>query len=237
MEQNIFEQVHGRLIVSCQAEAGSPFNSPEGVCAFAECAVTGGAAAIRSCGVEKTDYIIRHVPLPVIGLTKSHFDDGFVRITGSFAEVEQLIAIGTPLIAVDGTFRRREGGLTGPEYIRAIKQRYPGHAIMADISTVEEAVACREAGADCVSTTLCGYTPQTAEEAKHGPSVDMLKRCVEALPGCPVFAEGRYNTPAEAALAIEAGAWAVVVGSAITRPHLITRWFADAVQEAANEKK
>ena len=221
MEQNIFEQVHGRLIVSCQAE----------------CAVAGGAAAIRSCGVEKTDYIIRHVPLPVIGLTKSHFDDGFVRITGSFAEVEQLIAIGTPLIAVDGTFRRREGGLTGPEYIRAIKQRYPDHAIMADISTVEEAVACREAGADCVSTTLCGYTPQTADDAEHGPSVDMLKRCVEALPGCPVFAEGRYNTPAEAALAVEAGAWAVVVGSAITRPHLITRWFADAVQDAANGKK
>ena len=69
MEQSIFEQVHGRLIVSCQAEEGSPFNSPEGVCAFAECAVTGGAAAIRSCGVEKTEYIINHIQLPVIGLT------------------------------------------------------------------------------------------------------------------------------------------------------------------------
>ncbi|MBP3482854.1 MAG: N-acetylmannosamine-6-phosphate 2-epimerase [Alistipes sp.] len=229
---DIFEGLKGRLIVSCQAEEGSPFDSPEGVCAFAECAVTGGAAAIRSCGVEKTDYLIRHIPLPVIGLTKSHFDDGFVRITGSFAEVEQLIGIRTPLIAVDGTFRPREGALTGPEYIRTIKERWPNVKIMADISTSEEAVACRQAGADCVSTTLCGYTPHTAAEAAGGPSVEMLRRCVEALPGCPVFAEGRYNTPAEAASAIEAGAWAVVVGSAITRPHLITRWFADALERS-----
>jgi len=233
--KNIFEQVRGRLIVSCQAEEGSPFDSPEGVGAFAACAVAGGAAAVRSCGVEKTDYILRHIDLPVIGLTKSHFDDGFVRITGSFAEVERLVAINTPLIAVDGTFRLRENGMTGAEYIRTIKERYPNVKIMADISTVEEAVVCRKAGADCVSTTLCGYTPQTAEESKKGPSIETLRRCVESLPDCPVFAEGRYNTPAEAAAAIEAGAWAVVVGSAITRPHLVTQWFAEAVGRAAEK--
>lgn len=225
----LFKQIHGRLVVSCQAEEGSPFNSPEGVGAFAQCAVMGGAAAIRSCGVEKTDYLIRNVNLPVIGLTKNYFDDGFVRITGTFAEVEQLIAIHTPLIAVDGTFRLREGGLPGAEYIREIKRRYAGVQIMADISTVEEAVACREAGADCVSTTLCGYTPQTVGESKNGPSLAILKACVEALPGYPVISEGRYNTPAEAAAGIEAGAWSVVVGSAITRPHLITQWFVEAI--------
>lgn len=235
MEQrDIFEQIKGRLVVSCQAEEGSPFNSPEGVCDFAKCAAAGGAAAIRSCGVEKTDYIIRHISLPVIGLTKSHFDDGFVKITGSFSEVEQLIAINTPLIAVDGTFRLREGGLTGPEYIREIKSRYPGVKIMADISTAEEALACREAGADCVSTTLCGYTPETAAEAGQGPALGTLRRCVELMPGYPVISEGRYNTPADAASGIKAGAWSVVVGSAITRPHLVTKWFADAVGSVEN---
>ena len=230
-----FEQVKGRLIVSCQAEEGSPFNSPEGVCAFAQCGLDGGAPAIRSCGVEKTDYIIRNIPLPVIGLTKSHFEDGYVRITGSFSEVEQLIAISTPLIAVDGTFRSRENSLDGPGYIREIKRRHPHQLIMADISTVEEALACVEAGADCVSTTLCGYTPDTCSESLCGPSIKMLKDCVQALPGMPVFAEGRYNTPADAARAIEAGAWAVVVGSSITRPQVITKWFAEAVSKAASE--
>ncbi len=92
---DIFQKVKGRLIVSCQAEEGSPFNSPEGVGAFAQCAAQGGAAGIRSCGIEKTDYLIRHSRLPVIGLTKSHFADGFVRITGSFKEVEALMAIDT----------------------------------------------------------------------------------------------------------------------------------------------
>ena len=142
------------------------------------------------------------------------------------------MAIDTPLIAVDGTFRLRENGLTGPEYIRKIKERYDGIKIMSDISTVDEAIACREAGADCVSTTLCGYTPYTMKETKHGPSLEILRNCVKALPGCPVFAEGRYNTPVEAARGIENGAWAVVVGSAITRPHLITQWFSEALQHA-----
>ena len=229
---DIFQKVKGRLIVSCQAEEGSPFNSPEGVGAFAQCAAQGGAAGIRSCGIEKTDYLIRHSRLPVIGLTKSHFADGFVRITGSFKEVEALMAIDTPLIAVVGTFRLRENGLTGPEYIRKIKERYDGIKIMSDISTVDEAIACREAGADCVSTTLCGYTPYTMKETKHGPSLEILRNCVKALPDCPVFAEGRYNTPVEAARGIENGAWAVVVGSAITRPHLITQWFSEALQHA-----
>ena len=228
---DIFQKVKGRLIVSCQAEEGSPFNSPEGVGAFAQCAAQGGAAGIRSCGIEKTDYLIKHSHLPVIGLTKSHFPDGFVRITGSFREVEALIAIGTPLIAVDGTFRLRENGLTGPEYIRNLKKKYTGVKIMSDISTVDEAIACREAGADCVSTTLCGYTPYTVEESHNGPSLEILRQCVNALPECPVFAEGRYNTPLEAAKGIENGAWAVVVGSAITRPHPITKWFSEALQQ------
>ena len=91
---------------------------------------------------------------------------------------------------------------------------------------------CCYKGEITVSTTLCGYTPYTMKETKHGPSLEILRNCVKALPDCPVFAEGRYNTPVEAARGIENGAWAVVVGSAITRPHLITQWFSEALQHA-----
>jgi len=228
----VFQRMKGGLTVSCQAEGDSPFNNPEGVCNFARCAVMGGASALRSCGIEKVAEIHRNIPLPLIGLTKGQFPDGTVRITGSFGEFEAVLATGAEIIAVDGTFRPRENNLTGPEFIAELRARYPDAAIMADISTVGEAVAAVRAGADCVSTTLCGYTPETLSEAAEGPSLETLKACVAALPGIPVFAEGRYNTPADAAKGIEAGAWSIVVGSAITRPHLITSWFCDAVRNA-----
>lgn len=225
----IFEQLKNQLIVSCQAEEGSPFNNPQGVNAFAECAIQGGAAGIRSCGIEKIDYIIKNTHLPVIGLTKAQFPDGTVCITGSFEDVDKLVALNTPIIAVDGTHRKREQHLSGSEFIAQIKQKYPSTLIMADVSTLSEAQACFHAGADCISTTLCGYTPDTLHEAKQGPSIDFLKACVKEFPNYPIFAEGRYNTPNEAAAAINNGAWAVVVGSAITRPHLITQWFVEAI--------
>ncbi|MDO9635298.1 MAG: N-acetylmannosamine-6-phosphate 2-epimerase [Paludibacter sp.] len=228
---NLFNQLKHQLIVSCQAEGDSPFNSPKGVTDFAIAAIQGGASGIRTCGIEKTRSIVKHTDVPVIGLTKAYFPDGTVCITGTFQDVSDLVDAGTHIIAVDGTFRLREEGLTGPEYISKIKEKFGKIIIMADISTEEEAVACREAGADCISTTLCGYTPETLAKGKNGPAIDVLRSCVELLPDCPVFAEGRYNTPQEAALAIDAGAWAVVVGSAITRPHLITQWFVEAIKK------
>lgn len=226
-----FKALYKKLIVSCQAEGDSPFNSPEGVTRFAIAALQGGAAGIRTCGVEKTESIVKHTEVPVIGLTKAYFPDNTVCITGTFDDVRALIQTGVHIIAVDGTFRIRENNLSGPDYIAEIKHRFPDTLIMADISTIEEAQACKKAGADCVSTTLCGYTPETIHESKNGPSIELLKNCVHLFPGYPVFAEGRYNTPEDAALAIEAGAWAVVVGSAITRPHLITKWFVEAINK------
>ena len=225
-----FSLLKHRLVVSCQAEPPSPFDNPEDVAKFAICARMGGAAGIRTCGVQKARAIMEAVDLPVIGLTKARFPDGTVCITGCLEDVRALIEAGVDIVAVDGTFRLREGGLTGPQYIACLRSMWPGQLFMADISTLEEALACRAAGADCVSTTLAGYTPQTLDQACGGPSLDLLKRCSEKL-DCPVFAEGRYNTPAEAARAMQCGAHAVVVGSAVTRPHLITEWFVKAVEQ------
>lgn len=226
-----FQLLNKKLIVSSQAEGDSPFNSPQGVTNMAIAAVQGGAAAIRTCGVDKTEFMLKHLSVPIIGLTKAYFPDNTVCITGRFDDVKSLVNIGTPIIAVDGTFRIRENSYDGPQYIAEIKRRFPLATIMADISTLEEALACKKAGADCVSTTLCGYTPETIEEQTKGPSFDLLSNCVKHLLNFPVFAEGRYNTPEDAAKAIALGAWSVVVGSAITRPHLITQWYVDAISK------
>lgn len=221
------------MIVSCQSEGDDPFNAnPEYMALFARAAEMGGAIGIRTQGIAKLEAIKRATNLPVIGLLKSQFPDGTVRITGSFSEVEQLIHSKSDIVAIDGTFREREG-LSGPDFIRVVKQRY-GCLVLADIATYAEAKACEEAGADCVSTTLNGYTPDTMQY-HDGPNYDVLKDCVNGL-SIPVFAEGRYNTPTEAGEAMKIGAYAVISGTAITRPRVITQWFVAEINKVTNKK-
>lgn len=227
MNNEIISKLKHGLIVSCQAEGDSPFNSPEGVTMFAKSAIVGGAAGIRSEGIEKTKMILNTVDVPVIGLIKSSFDDGSVKITGSFSDVDDLSFIGCPIIAVDGTFRKREG-LTGPEFIHRIKSEFNA-LIMADIAKEEEAIECEYAGADLISTTLNGYTPETVVDKIHSPNFELIKSLVSKL-NKPLIAEGRINSPEAAKKMIELGAYAVVVGTAITRPHIITGWFVDAIK-------
>ncbi len=223
----IFKSLKNGLIVSCQAEDDSPFNSPEAVAMFAKAAVQGGAAAIRSEGVEKTKMILSHVNVPVIGLLKSKFEDGFVKITGSFEEVEKLFNIGCHIIAIDGTFRKREG-LRGPEFISEVKSRF-NTIVMADVSTYAEGIACADYGADCISTTLSGYTPDTKYYPMDKPDNDIVEKLVRDVK-IPVIAEGRINRPEFASGMIARGAWCVVVGTAITRPKSITNWYIEAIK-------
>ena len=224
--QYFFDTIRHRLIVSCQAEADSPFNNASDMIKFAKCAIVGGASAIRSEGSEKTKAIIENINVPVIGLIKSEFKDGNVKITGSTQDVEQLLSIGCNIIAIDGTFRLREN-LTGPEFIHKVKQKYDC-IVMADIANEEEAIACEEMGADCISTTLNGYTPETIEDKSNTPNFNLLKNVISSCK-IPVIAEGRFNTPDYASQAIKLGAWSVVVGTAITRPQNITQWFVDKI--------
>ena len=227
---SILNKLQNQLIVSCQAEGNSPFNNPEDVAKFAVCAEMGGAAGIRTEGVEKARAILARVSLPLIGLVKTEFEDGSVRITGREKDVKDLMDAGCDMLAIDGTFRQREG-MTGPEFIRTMKQKY-NVFVMADIATFEEGMACAEAGADCLSTTLSGYTPETKGNALSGPDLDLIKKLNEHFSGrIPVIAEGRYNTPELARQAIKSGAWAVVTGTAITRPQIITKWFYDAIKK------
>lgn len=228
MINNVISKLKGKLIVSCQAEGDSPFNSPDGVTMFAKAAIIGGASAIRSEGIEKTKMIIEQTNVPVIGLVKSKFEDGSVRITGTFKDVENLISIGTHIIAIDGTFRIREN-LSGPDFIKQVKTKYKC-LIMADIAIEDEAIACAEAGADLISTTLNGYTPETIKDKIHSPNFELVKSLIKKIK-IPIVAEGRINTPEAAKKMIELGAYSVVVGTAITRPHIITSWFVDAIKK------
>lgn len=227
MLNDIIKRLKGNLIVSCQAEGDSPFNSPEVVTMFAKAAIMGGAAAIRSEGIAKTKMIIEQTNVPVIGLVKSKFEDGSVRITGTFKDVEDLISIGTHIIAIDGTFRLREN-FSGPDFIRQIKTKF-NCLVMADIAKEDEAVACEEAGADLISTTLNGYTPETISDKTKEPNFDLVNQLVNKVK-TPVVAEGRINSPEAAKRMIELGAFAVVVGTAITRPQVVTSWYVDAIK-------
>lgn len=226
--QELFNKLQGGLIVSCQSEGDDPFNSPEGVTMFAKAAIMGGAVGIRSRDTDKTAMIVKNVNVPVIGLTKSKFEDGSVRITGSFKEFEDIMATGIHMAAVDGTFRLREG-LTGPDFIAELKKRYP-LPVMADISTFEDGTACAEAGADCLSTTLSGYTPETIDKKNAGADFELLRKLVSKVK-IPVIAEGRINTPADAGKMIALGAFAVVAGTAITRPRMITSWYVENIKK------
>lgn len=223
----IFEKLKHRLVVSCQAETNSPFNSPDGVLMFAKAAIDGGAAGIRSEGFEKTKFIVENVNVPVIGLTKSFFDDGYVKITSSFSDVEKLLSTGCHIIAVDGTFRFREN-INGPQFIQEIKKKFDC-IIMADVSTYSEGIACADYGADCISSTLSGYTPDTQYYPKDIPDFNIIQKLCNEIK-IPVFAEGRINNPKYAASMISYGAWAVVVGTAITRPAVITKWYVDKMK-------
>lgn len=232
MIPDVLQAVKHGLIVSCQAKKGEPFNAPERLALFAESAVIGGAVGIRAEGERNVRYISHIVDVPIVGLIKTIYPDGLVCITRTFNDVEKLILAGAHLLAIDGTFRTYNG-YTGPEFIRHVRNRY-AIPVMADIATVEEGLACAEAGAACLATTLSGYTPDTFRKSKKTPDFKLIKE-LASQSDIPVIAEGRIHSPEDAAKALHLGAWAVVVGTAITRPIDITSWYVEKMKEAVKK--
>ncbi|HEY9013274.1 MAG TPA: N-acetylmannosamine-6-phosphate 2-epimerase [Devosia sp.] len=216
----------GSLIVSCQAREDNPLHGPMFMGAMALAARDGGARGIRANGPEDVR-AVKAAGLPVIGIHKVFADDVPVYITPTIAAADALIDAGADIVALDCTPRPRRGD--DPAAIIAhIRAR--GRESFADISTVEEGLAAAAMGATYVSTTLSGYTSYT-EPKPDGPDFELI-RALAARTATPVVAEGRFNTPELARAAIEAGAYAVVVGTMITNPREITRGFAMAVAGA-----
>ncbi len=232
LAQDVLGKLTGGLIVSVQASSGEPLCAPEHLCALALSAIAGGACGLRLEGAHNIAYIRRHTQLPVIGLTKSEkVADAdrlsSVYITSTFEEAESISLAGADIIAIDATLRPRPNGSTAKELIQQIRGSL-GKPVWADVSCVEEGLAAASAGADVVSTTLSGYTTATCVDPESGPDMKLLEALCKQL-SVPVVLEGRVWHPEEVRLAFELGAFATVVGSAITRPQLITRRFVRAV--------
>ncbi|WP_254456176.1 N-acetylmannosamine-6-phosphate 2-epimerase [Paeniglutamicibacter quisquiliarum] len=215
----------GALVVSAQAYPGEPMRDPRTMAQVAASAVIGGAKAVRVQGLADIAATRSAVQVPVIGLFKDGHDGVF--ITPTLHHALAVAAAGAHIIALDGTRRPRPDGLSLAETIAGIRER-SGATVMADCGSLDDAVAAAAAGADLIGTTLAGYTGERPKT--QGPDLELLEAIIAADLGVPVIAEGRIHTPAQARAALDAGAHAVVVGTAITHPATLTGWFLDALE-------
>ena len=214
-------KIRGKLIVSCQAREGWPMYGTDIMAAFARAAEMGGAAGIRATGPENIRAIKQKVNLPIIGINKI-FGKYPVYITPTYASAEAILREGIDIVALDATPRERDGHESHVEIALKIHEYYPNVLVMGEISTVQEAVEASEGPYDLISTTLCGYTDESKEENLSG--IELLKQ-ISPLVKKPIIAEGKISTAEMAVDALKAGAYAIVVGTAITRPEVITSRF------------
>jgi N-acylglucosamine-6-phosphate 2-epimerase len=221
----ILKALEGGLIVSCQAQPHSPVYGARFMAAFARCAELGGAVAIRANGARDVRAVRQAVNLPIIGINKRRNPRYSVYITPTFDSARQVVQAGAQIVALDATHRTRQGRLSPEALIRRIREEL-GVLVMADIDTLEEAQAAEASGADMIATTLAGYTEQRKRTA--GADLDLVSTLAARL-HVPVICEGRLAAPNDVRAAFEAGAYAVVVGTAITNPIAITQAFVAAL--------
>ncbi|TCJ97996.1 N-acylglucosamine-6-phosphate 2-epimerase [Volucribacter psittacicida] len=221
--ESILAKLNKQLIASCQPVDDGPMDHPHIVAAMAQASVIGGAGGIRIEGVENLKATRPVINVPIIGLVKRDLSDSPIRITPFLQDVEDLAKAGADIIAFDGTNRIRPVSIE--DTVKRIKEL--GCLAMADCSTLEEGKYCQSLGVDIIGSTMSGYTGGAIPTE---PDYQLVKDLKQA--GCWVMAEGRYNSPELAKIAIEIGANAVTVGSALTRLEHIVSWFAQAVKSA-----
>ena len=225
---NTLEKIKDGLIVSCQALEDEPLHSSFIMSRMAYAAMLGGACGIRANSINDIIEIKKLVPLPLIGIIKKEYADSPVYITPTMDEVDALAGCGCEIIAMDATDRPRPKGETLTAFFANTRKKYPKQLFMADCATYEEGMAAAAIGFDLIGTTLCGYT----ESSKHDsvPNYEMMSSLVKNC-NKPVIAEGNIWTVEQLQLAKKSGIHAVVVGSVITRPMLITKRFVNAMKE------
>lgn len=233
--QESVEHLRGRLVVSCQALPHEPLHSSFIMGRMALAAKEGGAAGIRANTKEDIREIRSQVDLPVIGIVKRDYEGSGVYITPTMKEIGELMEVRPEIIAVDATGDLRPGGLSLDTFFGQIKKKYPDQLLMADCSTIEEAVHADELGFDFIGTTMVGYTGQSRGDQIEADDFKILREVIARVKH-RVIAEGNINTPAKARRAIELGAFCVVVGSVITRPQLITKAFADELKDSQKRR-
>ncbi len=208
----LFLKLKGGLIVSCQAPADSPLHDPTVIAAIAEATVNQGAVGVRIDTPQHIQAVRCRVTVPIIGLWKQQIAGSEVYITPEFRHAEAIADAGADLIAIDGTLRARPQAETLIGLITKIHTQL-NKPVMADVDSLAAAIAAVRAGADCISTTLYGYTAQT--QHLKPPGLDLLVELIQHLQ-VPIICEGGISSPTIAQTAIRLGAFAVVVGTDIT---------------------
>lgn len=222
----ILESMKGGLIVSCQVQHDDPVYSMDFVVKIAKAAEWGGAVGIRANSPDQISEIRRNVKLPIIGLYKIWHDDTDVFITPTLEAAKQVWESGAEIIALDCTAQANYEGRPAYELLPTVKREIPEAIIFADVSNYEEAKRAVELGADIVGPTLYGYTEET-KDIEQPDLREFARMCRDFGDEVCMIMEGHVYTPEDAMKCIYLGAHSVVVGSAITRPHLITKRFVD----------
>lgn len=227
---DIIKLLRKKVIVSVQALSNEPLYDERCMAAMMKSVIMGGAAGLRVAGARDIKNAKKLFDVPVIGITKPETIPAnwqeVVYITPDLNCVNEVITAGADIVAFDGTARIRNG-CNLKQIIDTV--RLSGKISMADISTFEEGINARLLGADIISTTLAGYTKESLPASK-GPDFDLLKRLIDEI-DCPVILEGRIMTPEHVDKAFELGAYAVVIGGAITKPISLTKRFVKRGQQ------
>jgi N-acylglucosamine-6-phosphate 2-epimerase len=226
----MLNEIKGRLVVSCQALADEPLHSSYIMGKMALAAKEGGASGIRANTKEDIIAIKEEVSLPVIGIVKRNYEDSEIYITATKREMDELIESGCEMIALDATLRKRPGDTTLAELVSYAREKSPTVELMADTASIEDAINAEKLGFDCVGTTLLGYTKDSSGRKLYDNDFAFLKDVLKEV-SIPVIAEGNIITPEMLKRVLEIGAYAAVVGGAITRPQQITARFAAQISE------
>ncbi len=229
-KQEILDAIHGKMIVSCQAIPGEPLYMEDDSVMYlmARAAKRAGTPAIRTSSTRDVAAIKKETGLPVIGLVKINYPGYDSYITPTMKEVDDLVAVGSDVVALDCTLRKRGDGTTINEFIAQIREKYPDIILMADISNYEEGINAWKCGVDIVGTTMSGYTDYTSK--KDEPDYELMRRLAADI-DIPVIGEGKIHYPEQAVKALQTGVWSIVVGGAITRPMEIAQRFIKAIDE------
>ncbi|WP_295369207.1 N-acetylmannosamine-6-phosphate 2-epimerase [uncultured Streptococcus sp.] len=223
------EELRHKLIVSCQALPDEPLHSDFIMARMAVAAKEGGASGIRANSVVDIAAIQKAVDLPIIGIIKRDYQGADVYITATMKEVDELMTVRPNIIAIDATTSTRPNGESLKEFFQKVKEKYPDQLWMADCSTIDEMLTADQLGFDFIGTTLVGYTKQSQGDKIESNDFEIIRKALSKL-SHPLIAEGNIDTPDKVRRVLELGAYSVVVGSAITRPQLITKKFVEATK-------
>lgn len=231
-KREILESLKGGLIVSCQVQHDDPIYSEEMPVKMAEAAQWAGAVGIRANSPEQIRAIREAVDLPIIGLYKIWQEGTDVFITPTLEAAKQVYEAGADIIALDCT-DQMINGREAYHLLPEVKEALPEAIIFADVSTYEEAKRALELGADVIGPTLYGYTRQT-KDIEQPDLREFARMCRDFGNQAYLIMEGHIYTPEDAIKCLYLGAHAVVVGSAITRPHLTAKRFVDLISGYQN---